>query len=438
MNLSLSREVYGMNPWCVDQVSFPALLNILSSIKNGVALDVPETKYNSASILDLRSKEVRTIDRPYGNDWYKGQLDNSDDFLGVGIINIDGVITVSGGASSHGMEYLSDQMQAMSKDARIGSFIVVGNSGGGSSMAVEIMSDTINEIDKIKPVYGLVKKGGMMASACFGIMSACRKIYAESEMSTVGSSGTMMQFSGRPANSEGDDGVKHIRLYAPESDHKNKGFEDAVNKDDYKVIVDQMLKPVNDRFLALIESNRPQIVGSTFRNGHTTFAKDAIGTFIDGIKSFAEVVSIATGETVEGVSLDGKESENSIENKNLNTNTNLNNDKMTKAEIKAAHPSAYAEIVAEGVTQERDRSGAWMAHVKTDPDAVKAGIESGNQISSTEREQFFVKQNSQSTLEKMKAGNAPDGTQPESKTAEELAKEANQKAVAEAFDFKLD
>jgi ClpP class serine protease len=417
INLALSKEIYGMNAWCVDQSSLTGLLSILDNIKNGVSLEIPDVKYNSISFLDFSSNETRLVKSRW-------DLSTGDQFNGIGIISLNGVITVSGGASSYGMDYLSEQMQLMAKDDRVKSFIILGDSGGGSSNAVEIMAETIKEVNQTKPVYGLVKKGGMMASACFGIMSACRNIWAESEMSIVGSAGTMMQFEGRKANdgTEDDAKTKHIRVYAPESTKKNKGFEDAIQRDDYTFIVDSLLQPMNQRFLSLIEANRPQLSGTSFRDGHTVFAKDAIGTFIDGIKSFSEVLEIASASA----------SENS---NNLNTNINTLN--MTKAEIKSAHPTAYNEIVAEGTALENDRVGAWMAHVETDPKAVAQGIASGKEITATQREAFFVMQNTKKTVQSMQSENADDVQSPESKTPEKLATEALEKESKAAFDFEL-
>lgn len=422
MNFSLAKEIYGMNPWCVDQSSFPALISILDNVKNGNNLSLPEEKYNSISVLNLESNEIKLIKDNY-------ELRNSDSFKGIGVINIDGAITVSGGQSSRGMRDVSSNMKQMSKDSRITDFIVVGDSGGGSSMAVKIMSDTISEINKTKPVYGIVREGGMMASACFGIMSACKSIYAESEMSTVGSAGTMMQFEGRKANSE-HNGVKYIRLYAPESDSKNKGFEDALNKDDYTVITDKMLKPMNDFFLELIESNRPQLKGSSFRNGHTLLAKDAIGTFIDGIMSFSELVALVSSES-------GKNSQLLNKKESNKSSINIKNQKMTKAAFKTANPDAYNEIVAEGVAAEKDRVQSWMAHVETDSKAVAKGIESGENISQSAREGFFVKQNTQRALGQMEQGSAPDLKTIESKNPKEIINKELEAEVEAAFDFKL-
>ena len=71
--------------------------------------------------------------------------------------------------SSLGMKQLSDFMLKINNDARVKAFIIYANSGGGASGAVQVMSDTINKIKVTKPVYGCIQKGGMAASACFGI-----------------------------------------------------------------------------------------------------------------------------------------------------------------------------------------------------------------------------------------------------------------------------
>lgn len=409
MNLALSKEIYGINTWCVDQHSFPALMKILNNASKGVSLELPEEKYNSIHTFNIKSKETRLI----GKTW---QLENTKDFIGIGIINLNGVITVSGGASSRGVDYLKSQMNSMAKDDRIKSFIVLGDSGGGSAMAVELMSNTIKEIDEIKPVYGLVKEGGMAASACYGIMSACRSLWAESEMSIIGSSGTMIQFEGRKANTK-KKGVKYIRLYAPKSTHKNKGFEDALNNDDYKVLTDELLKPFNERFLSLLLKNRPLLKGTDFDNGHTLFAKDGVGTFIDGLKSFEEVLSIASGKVV-------------MKNKNK---SNINPVKMNKTEFKAENPEAYEEIFQKGVSFRTDQVGSWLAHIDTDPEAVVEGIESGENLSQSQREKFFVKQNNKTEESKLKKDNPKIIDSPEA----EKKQTKEDKELKEAFDFKL-
>jgi ClpP class serine protease len=417
INFGLAREIYGLSPWFVDQQTLPGLLSL---INNSAAIELPETKYNSPEIVALSGTKI--IDRPFGNAWNPGQLDTKEDFTGIGVINLDGPITVNGGQSSIGMRQVAATMQKMALDERIVAFVMPTDSGGGASGAVQIMVDAINEVKKTKPVIGLIKQGGLAASAAYGILSAATAIYAESSMSVVGSTGTMVQFEGRAANTVNSDGVKNIRIYAPESKMKNKGFEEALNNDNYQVIIDEMLVPINDNFLAMILANRPMLESSSFRDGHTTFAKDAVGTFIDGIKSFAEVVELAV---------------NSAGNPVLATNTNTNqiniNSKeevMTVKELKQNHPETYNAIFAAGVAEQKDLSGAWMAHLVTDPSAVKAGIESGLAITATQREELLVKGASLSHINALKTDSA--ATAPvieavidaDSKTADEKEVEA--------------
>ena len=81
---------------------------------------------------------------------------------------------------------------------------------------------------------------------------------------------------------------------------------------------------------------------------------------------------------------------------------------MTKQELLQSHPDVYNSILNEGVMSERDRNGAWMAHVDTDSKAVAEGISSGLGLSQTQREAFFVKQNSKLKANTLKSDSAPD------------------------------
>lgn len=406
LNFSLAREIYGMSPWYVDQETLPSLLSILD---NKIQLENPEVKCNTPGIFMLN--DTRIIDRPYGNDWVKGQLENQDKFTGIGVINLNGPITLSGGASSIGMEQLSLLMLKMAADSRIVSFIVLSNSGGGSASAVEVMADTISQVNKIKPVYGLIKKGGIAASACYGILSACRNIYAESEMSLVGSAGTMIQFEGRAANSEDSDGKKYKRLYATKSVAKNIEFEEALNNDNYKLIINNLLDPMNENFLNLIQTNRPVLKGTDYDSGKAVFAKDAVGSFIDGIKSMAEVVDMIESEIKEMPTPAGK---------GINP---INNHVMTVEQLKQDHPETYNAIFNAGVKTEASRTQAWMAHADADLGKVQEGIKSGEEISSGDREELMIKAYKQNHIQKIETDSAAPVNTPESGSRPEKAED---------------
>lgn len=420
MNFGLAREVYGVGAWSIDSKTLPAMLQILENSKNGQVLELPEKKYNSVSILKFKSDCEDDIE-DYVECDQEDYEPTEEEVQGIAIVNLNGVITVDGGMSSYGMTDLSEDMLSLSKDENIKGFIILGNSGGGSTMAVEIMTDAIAEIRKTKPVDFLIRKGGIACSAAYAIASACENVYAESEMSTVGSCGTMVQFEGRAANSENPEGEKEIRLYASKSVKKNIEVEEALNNNNFKLIIDNMLDPINERFLSLIETNRPVLKGTDFDDGHTEFAKDSVGKFIDGIATKQEVISNIISKT----------------KKNTNTNINQNsNSKMTKEELKQSHPDVYTSIVNEGVQAEKDRVGSWMAYQEADPKAVAEGIASGAEISKTQSNTFLVALATKGKVEGLQLDNAPAVvTEPTSTVVD--PKEAKNSELESAFDFKL-
>lgn len=415
LNWQLAKEIYGITPWFVDSKSFPMMSAILGQMKSGVNLELPEEKYNAVSYLNL-SSETKVIDRPYGNYYEPGQLENDKDFDGIGIININGPITKSGGMSSFGMDRVSSLMNLMNEDKRIKAFLILCDSGGGSSAAVELMNDTITSISKTKPIYALITKGGMACSAMYGIISSCSKIYSESGMNIVGSIGTMVQFEGKEANSKSPDGTKNIRLYATKSTKKNEDFEQALNNDNYELIVSELLDPVNESFLNMVQENRPILKGTDFDNGNTKFSKDAVGTYIDGIKSYTEVIQEISSTFKTPAQTVKKETKSNINNQTKNS--------MTAEELRQQFPDTYNSIFGAGVAQEKDRAGAWMAHFDNDPEKVKSGLKSGEGISATDREELLVKASMNGNLKRIEQ----DSTKPlitnetveGSKTADEI------------------
>lgn len=393
MDFGLAREIYGLNAWCIDSMSLPYFLSVLKNLENGISLEIPSQKYNAVSFYDLKSKETRLI----SDTW---ELRNDNDFDGIGVINLNGPITKGGGASSYGTKDISTQMLRMANDNRVKGFILKVDSGGGSSNAVSLLSDTINEVKKTKPVYTLVEKGGTMASAAYGIGSAGNKIFAEDKMSQVGSIGTMISFEGKKSNTTDKNGLKNIVLYASKSTMKNKAFEEALNNDNYKPLINELLDPVNENFINLVQSNRPILKGTNFDDGHTEFAKNTVGKFIDGIASFDEVVEMVLNDS----------KINSNTNKN---SSNLKSKKMTKEELKNSHPELYNEVYKEGITAEQNRVGSWMVHASTDLEAVQAGIASGKEVSSVDTQNFIVKMHNKANLTALKQDSKTDLVTPE-------------------------
>ena len=410
MNFQLAKEIYGLTPFCVDSFTLPAMLSVLSDVKNGIKFDTLKDIKNDSFDIVFNSED-RLVRRNY-------ELENQDEFNGVGIVKINGPILMGGGASTLGMLDVSKNVLSMAKDNRVKGFIFDMDSGGGSTAAVEIMVDTINEVKTMgKPVYVLISKGGTLASAAYGIASAADGIYYQSDMSMVGSLGTMLQTEGRAANSE-KDGVKYIRLYATKSVFKNKPIEEALNNDNYTLLVNELLDPVNERFISTLQANRPKLTSDQL-NGDAIFAKDDTGIYLDGKSTMEDLFQKIITNT-------------NITNTNINFNSNIT---MTTQELKQTHPELFSEVFGAGVTAESERVQSWLAHSETDSKAVMDGIESGAEITNSQREKLLVKSSKMKNIAEMESQSAKDFQTGESTLDAGLS--AEQKELNEAFNFKL-
>ncbi len=105
--------------------------------------------------------------------------------------------------------------------------------------------------------------------------------------------------------------------------------------------------------------------------------------------------------------------------------------KMDIAKLKAEHPSVFAEAVALGVAQEKDRVGACLAFIDIDAKGVVEAVKSGNPLSATQMAEFAVKAMSA----KMVTAAAADS--PETVTTAEEGK-AKTEAEAKVSAFELE
>jgi len=392
VNFGLGREIYSTIAWAVDAHTFPAYLRMLQDFRNGVILSMPEEKYNSTFVYNVQNG-VKTV-----SEGWQARNDAESDL--IYIINLNGVITKNGGDSTWGTKDLANKIKFFESFPNVKGGIIIPDSGGGSANAVEIFNSTV--LERTKPIVVLLEKGSMAASACYGCISGADYIMSDGKQNIVGSIGTMAEFQAIAHGNKDADGVKMIRVYATKSTAKNKWYEEAVNNDNYEPLISEVLDPSNEAFLSLIKANRPQILetqldGSDYRTGKVKGSLiDGFGTMQDAVN---KVLSLSKNYSPPSAKEKVKTEEISVEEKPEKielSNNNLNpTSKMDKAKLKAEHPELFSQIVAEGVqagiSAEKDRTGAWLAHANTDIKAVVEGIEGGGAITATAREKFLVK-----------------------------------------------
>ncbi len=394
MNYALAREIYGGQPWMVDRLTFSAQSAMLKDFRNGVVFEKSGVdKLNCHYLVDVKSgtRVVGTIEKSNG--------ESTDQK--VSIIKLNGPIVKNGGMSSFGMKDLADEILTYDADPQIIGHIILADSGGGSAAGMEVMVHAIDQLKK--PKVSVVERGGVAASAAYGIVAHTDRIFAESAKSTVGSIGSMISFAAQPNKSVNANGEKQVTIYATPSTKKNLWFEEALNNDNYELAISEILDPHVEDFRQDMRNQRAKIK-ETELDGSVYNAEDVIGTLVDEIGGIKEAISYIKAQP---------------DNKITINNKNQSISAMTAQELLAQHPSVHAEIlgagraagVQAGIAAEKDRTGAWMAHLGTDPEAVKKGIEGGGAITATAREEFLVKASAKVKLDAVKNDSAP-ATQP--------------------------
>lgn len=351
MDFRLAREIYSQ-AWYIDYITLQSLTAQLEFLKNG---NIPQdkTKLNQSFLYKIDSESV-IASKPY-------QLkDLRSDDKAISLINLNGPITKHGGASHYGTVELASKLKSFESDERIVGHILSVESGGGSVSAVAELTDVMSELNK--PIVTFAD--GIMASAAMYIGSYSDYIISHRAEDQIGSIGTMIEFSGFPQKSEDKTtGERHVRIYADQSTNKNDVFEEALNNLNFKPMKEKILNPLNEKFIAAIKNNRPN-VKSTELTGSIFFASDVVGTLIDEIGSFDQAIN--------------KVLELSEASTSSNININQNSKNMTVQELKQDHPDLYNSIVK----SERDRVSAYLEFADIDLKSCVNGIESGDEPTS--------------------------------------------------------
>ena len=401
MDFRLAKEIYNQ-PWHMDHVSIAALTSTLKFHQdNDYNKDSP--KSNQTSIIPLN--ENMLVRRP----WQLLDLREGD--TAVSLINLDGPITKHGGMSHAGTLQLAQRLRAFDENDKVKGHILAIESGGGSSIAVAEMAEAMQDVKK--PI--VVWADGLMASAALGIGSNADFIFAHRGTDKIGSIGTMIEFSGFPKSSEDKQtGKRTIRVYATKSTDKNGNFEEAINDLNFKPIIENVLDPVNERFISDMKKNRPNVKESQL-TGEIFDASEVVGTLIDEIGTLEDAVNKV---------LDLGENSSSV-----NNNSNLNQNLMDLQKLKQEHPDLYNQVVESAASGERDRVQAYMEFADVDLESVKKGIESGKNPSQT-----FYAEMTRKAISKAQLTDTEEETSKEVSTGEEKKPKAKTDKEVKNFE----
>ncbi|HWK58120.1 MAG TPA: S49 family peptidase [Parapedobacter sp.] len=227
---------------------------------------------------DLNDEKIRSkfpISAGTVVDGFFGDLDQAPKGS-TAIIPLKGTMLKYGTWCSYGTEEVAHAMRSAAVHANINSIVLDTDSGGGS---VDSVAPVVQAIEFARGLgIPVVASVDMACSAAYWAASATDRIIADNGISaTVGSIGVMMSFWDVKGYYE-KLGYKLHTVYAPESDHKNLAFENAL-KEDYELLKSEELSPLAVDFQNNVKTNRRgklNLEEPGLLNGKTFYAQKSL------------------------------------------------------------------------------------------------------------------------------------------------------------------
>jgi ClpP class serine protease len=264
--------------------------------------------------------------------------------------------------------------------------LAVGTSPGGS---IDGLFDTMAAIKAAKkPVRAIVR--GMAASATFALVSQADEVIASNDVTQFGSVGIVSTFR------VSENLVDVTSTKAPEK------RPDVTTKEGIET-ARKPLDAIHDKFVEAIANGR----GTTSANVNENYGRGAIVIASDAVKQgMIDSIGIANTQTQTTAKTGGEEVTGM---KNLE-------------ELKAQHPALYAEAVAVGVAQERDKVQAHAIYgaASGDYEGALKNIKDGVELTATVRAEYETKGWNKRAVEARQEEQPPplDGTVPSDSAAD--------------------
>ena len=269
---SIVKEVWAIEPRFAESYTL-----LVQALLNGLELDTPG---EPAKVY------ARTPTGENVPDYDQAPKDS------IAIVPLKGAMMKYDSLCEYGTQTVAGYITAAADHKNIKAILLDIDSGGGAMNAIPPVLDAIEYARSKKPV---IAYADVAASAAYYIAVHCDKLILSNDISAqVGSIGVMISFADMQPYYEAQ-GVKFHKIYAPESNYKNKAFELAL-KGEYDLIKEEILSPAAKQFQQAVKANRPNlkldepgiIAGKMF------YAKDALKYgMVDGIGTFAQALDIA-------------------------------------------------------------------------------------------------------------------------------------------------
>lgn len=282
-------SVISQTAWLIEPQRGIALYNQwLHSSEKGISIhddsadESEETSYTAFQKLFAAAGVVVAPDNSY---------DLRNNFAGfdgakIAVIPIEGAIMKYDSCGWLGTNSYRNITKMAENTPSVETIIFLIDSPGGSVNGTEALASDIKASKK----RTIALADGMMASAAYWIGSSCKEVYATTASTLIGSIGTMITVQDKESAQKYS---KMHTFYATDSTEKNKAYELATTGDG-KMIIEQLLDPLNNVFVSSVKSSRPAIAGheNETLKGQVYLADKAKALgLIDGIQTLQQLTA---------------------------------------------------------------------------------------------------------------------------------------------------
>lgn len=264
-----------------------------------------------------------------------------------------------------GTETMSRWVQAAEADRRVIGGVIDMDSPGGESHA---MFQMVAALQNTQKPWVAITRYGSATSAMQGIAAACNEIHSEDDNDKFGSIGTMMTFLDMYKAMSEKLKTKVEPIYASKSTEKNGAYMAAL-KGDYAPLRAQLLDPLNERFIAMMQSLRNITDDKKVFAGRTYYAEEAKSVGLIDVTGSSLEQAVARVEELHKKKNGGATISLHIGNNPSNTTNNTN---MDLFKFKSKTPSVKA--LESLVNANGDLTAEMATAAQAELDAMNAGV----------------------------------------------------------------
>lgn len=260
MDIKVGLSIYN-KPWLIEPNAGLQLLDFWEKVKEGKATwnyrraksyaddDDSEPAPSSSEVFNkFFAKEgiVRCPEHEYEMREFKGF-----DGAKVVLIPVEGALMKHNFCGWFGTAMLAEMTRLAGRTKSVETIIHLHDSPGGAVDGTEDFSEAIRTSPKNTVAY----TNGYCCSADYWLASGSDRIIVGNETDIIGSIGTMIAWYNADKYYE-EMGIVLREFYATKSVDKNRAFNEADHKGDGKLLVQEMLNPLNNIFLKNVQQNR--------------------------------------------------------------------------------------------------------------------------------------------------------------------------------------